>query len=88
MKIGMPEYNMVVDSVNGQQIGEGFPFADFKAGSIARVSGHVEDGDGNRLSDYAGIVSMTVYDSESLITCLNNAAADTALQADGQNVLF
>lgn len=78
LKIGMPEYNMVVDSVNGQQIGEGFPFADFKAGSIARVSGHVEDGDGNRLSDYAGIVSMTVYDSESLITCLNNAAADTA----------
>ena len=72
LKLGVPEYELVVDSINGRAVGEGLPLADFKAGSIARVSGHVEDAAGQTLTDYSGVLSATVYDSESTITCLNN----------------
>ena len=72
LKLGVPEYRLVVDSINGQEVGEDFPLANFEAGSIARVNGHVADAQGNRLPDYAGVVSLTVYDSESEVTCLNN----------------
>ena len=72
LKLGVPEYRLVVDSINGQRVGEGFPLADFKAGSIARVHGHVEDRDGNRIPDFSGVLSTSVYDGKSEITCLNN----------------
>lgn len=39
----------MVDSINGTQIGDDLPFANFEAGSIARVSGHVTDASGTRL---------------------------------------
>ena len=43
LKLGVPDYELVVDSINGMKVGDGLPFADFKAGSVARVSGHVAD---------------------------------------------
>ena len=80
LKLGVPEYKLVVDSINGTQIGDDLPFANFEAGSIARVSGHVTDASGTRLPDYSGVLSAMVYDSESVITCLNNdGQSDTAV---------
>ena len=80
LKLGVPEYELVVDSINGAEVGDGLPMANFMAGSIARVAGHVEDGAGNRLPDYSGVLSAMVYDSESEVTCLNNGGeADTAV---------
>ncbi len=72
LKLGLPDYNMVVDKINGVTVGEGLPDATFKAGSIAEVSGYVTDALGVRVNDYSGVLSATVYDSESEITCLNN----------------
>mgnify|MGYP000155144797 FL=1 len=72
LKLGVPEYKLVIDSINGTQIGDDLPFANFEAGSIARVSGHVTDMSGTRLPDYSGVLSAMIYDSESVITCLNN----------------
>lgn len=80
LKLGVPDYELVVDSINGMKVGDGLPFADFKAGSVARVSGHVADASGVRLPDFSGVLSATVYDSKSVITCLNNGGkSDTAV---------
>ena len=56
LKLGVPEYKLVIDSINGTQIGDDLPFANFEAGSIARVSGHVTDMSGTRLPDYSGVL--------------------------------
>ncbi len=72
LRLGVPEYKLVVDSINGTRIADGLPSANFEAGSVARVSGHVADASGGRLPDYSGVLSAMVYDSESVITCLNN----------------
>ncbi len=79
LKLGLPDYRLVVDSVNGTHIGDGMPLANFEAGSIARVSGYVTDVEGTRLPDYSGVLSAMIYDSESVITCLNNDGADSAV---------
>lgn len=73
LKLGKPEYKLVVDNINGLPADDESAYATFKAGSMAQISGHVEDDEGNRIPDFQGTVSVTVYDSESLITCLNNA---------------
>ena len=49
-----------------------------KAGSVITVKGHMEC-NGERLQDYRGLLTSTVYDSERLITCRNNLkTADSA----------
>ena len=42
-----------------------------KAGSVVTVSGHIEC-NGERVTDYRGMLSSTVFDNERNITCNNN----------------
>lgn len=78
LKLGKPEYRIVVDEINGQPV-DGAATAQFRAGSTATVSGHVCDDTDARLTDYTGVLDFTVYDSESTVTCLNNnGSADTS----------
>ena len=42
-----------------------------KAGSVVTVSGHIEC-NGERVTDYRGLLSSTVYDNERIITCHDN----------------
>lgn len=42
-----------------------------KAGSVITVRGHIEC-NGERVTDYRGLLTSTVYDSERQITCRNN----------------
>lgn len=42
-----------------------------RAGSVITVSGHIEC-NGERVSDYRGTLSATVFDNNRLITCRNN----------------
>ena len=71
LKLGRPDYKVVVDAINGSAV-SAEAFADFKAGNIAQVSGHVADEHDNICSDFHGVLSLTAYDSKSKVTCLNN----------------
>lgn len=76
--LGKPTLRVVVDSINGKKMDETADPAQFQAGSIAHISGHIEDGNGTHQTSFNGALTVTVYDSESLITCLNNSGADEA----------
>ena len=78
LPLNIPTRTIVVDSINGIAAnGDGVQMAQLKAGSIARVVGHVADA-----SDFNGIVAATVRDSEETITCkLNNTEKDGAQTA-------
>ena len=68
VRLAVAEYTAVIDSFNGTDAA----VADTaKAGSIVTVSGHVEC-NGERVTDYRGLLSGTVYDNERTITCRNN----------------
>lgn len=71
--LNQPQKQVVIDAINGEPIG-GASRPALKAGSVAKISGHVVD------EDFDGIVSATVRDSEEEVICrLNdNKEADTA----------
>ncbi len=75
ISLAIPTYKVMVDSFNGKSI----PAEDIDtigAGAVVSVSGHIEDEDGNVVPGFKGTVSPAVFDSEELITCLNNAGDD------------
>lgn len=80
-----PSQNIVVDSINGvSTLSSTLPI--FKGGSIARISGHVENA-----TSLTGIITATVRDSKELITCRLNdpTQADSAFQYyDRTKVLY
>ena len=71
VKLGVPEYKIVVDSINGKILDTDV-LQEFKAGSLVRVAGHVETMAGERFPAFQGTVNITAYDSKSVVTCLNN----------------
>lgn len=72
--IGAPDYQVVIDSINGQAVGGGAQ--QLKAGARATFSGRINDRKGALQTDFSGVLSMRVYDNEELRTCRNNARAD------------
>ena len=66
-----PLLQMVIDSINGIGVADNAETAQMKAGSIARVSGHVVGCD-----SFNGIVSATVRDSREEIVCKLNSPRD------------
>ncbi len=65
--LNMPVEKIVIDSINGMAVGDNSSYAQLKAGSIVRVSGHIHGHE-----DFNGVVSATVHDAEEQITCLFN----------------
>lgn len=72
LTLAMPTQTAVVDSINGVALGSD-TMPNLSAGSMARFSGHIENEEGDPLPDFNGQVTVTLYDSEDTITCLNNA---------------
>lgn len=77
LALNVPTGNVVIDEINGIDIKnnpENLP--QLKAGSIAKIKGHVENG-----SDFNGTMSAVVRDNEETIVCkLNNTDKDGGSQ--------
>lgn len=88
LSLNLPQMQVVVDSINGVDCRQTDAVAKLKAGSIARIAGHIEGAE-----DYQGVVTATVRDSRNQITCkLNDTSDDGASEAfrfyDRQKTLF
>lgn len=85
ISLNKPSRNIVIDSINGVSTTTS-TLPTFKGGSIARISGHVENE-----AAMSGLITATVRDSRELITCRRNdtAEADSAFQYyDRTKVLY
>ncbi len=77
LTLNLPKASVVVDSINGIAADGTQDMVTLKAGSIARITGHVAGAD-----DFSGIVTATVRDSKELVTCkLNDTSNDGASTA-------
>ncbi len=86
LTIGAPTNRIVLDSINGSVIDGNIQL---QAGELVSMIGHVEDADGDILTDFSGILSARVYDNLETITCLNNAGASSAFTFTNRDkVLF
>ena len=88
LSLNLPSFKVVVDSINGISTERTDTLPMLKAGSVAKMVGHIEGCD-----EFRGVVSVTVRDSKELITCkLNDTSADGASEAfqfyDRQKTLY
>lgn len=74
---GNPGNRVVLDAVNGTAVSELPDDFTLHAGGKARFTGHIEHSSGDRVSDFQGVLTARLYDSESRIMGRNNAGADT-----------
>lgn len=72
IRLALPQHKVVIDSINGYNINN---YADtLRALSTAKVSGHLEDINGNLLN-YNGIIENTIYDKKKDYVTLGNDLA-------------
>ena len=71
LSLCLPFLSAVVDSINGVALSPSAPVK-LRAGSKVRLSGHIE-----QASDFDGVVTAVVRDVRQLITCKQNASAET-----------
>lgn len=86
LSLNFPTMKVMLDSINGIACERTDTMPKLKAGSIARIAGHIEG-----KTDYQGVVTATVRDSRELITCkLNDTKeAEEAFQFyDRQKTLY
>ena len=79
LALNLPTLQVVVDSINGIFCERTDTLPTLRAGSIAKMVGHVEG-----QANYRGVVTATVRDSKELLTCRLNdrsaTGAETAFQ--------
>lgn len=88
LKLNLPQLSIQIDSINGMAI-NGSEKIVLKGGAIAKVKGHVVHGN-EKASDFNGLMTATVRDTEELITCKQQESTDGGafLYTDRQKVLY
>ena len=81
--LGKPRPTIVTDSINGVLVTTAIDT--MKALSKITISGHIEDHLGNKVSNYNGIVSPTVYDKYKIRSTLGQDSGSPVLSFDVQN---
>ena len=88
LSLNLPTLQVKVETINGQTPETSNPIA-LKGGSIVKVKGHIAK-DGEKQTDFNGLLAATVRDTRELITCKKQE--DTAEKAftfyDRQKVLY
>ena len=82
LHLNIPYQRAVIDSINGVELSSADTLPQISAGSVVRVSGHVETADGGKDASFTGVVSALVRDAEKLVVCrLNNTSDEGASTA-------
>ncbi len=87
LRIAWPVQGRVVtDSINSMSVE--FVTDTLKALSLMTISGHIEDGDGNNMDAFNGVVEPVVYDKVSTVSTLaNDGGSPMSFPVTG-NVIF
>ena len=81
------EYNMSVTEINGKAVTK--DPVNFKAFEKITIKGNVNNSDGSLVSDFNGLLSTTIFDSQEYITTLdNNGTGRTLSYFDYPNIMY
>lgn len=88
LTITLPENRVVLDSIAGRALSPDSEI-NLRAGQRVRLSGHVQDAQRNLISNFQGVLTSRLFDSQVTITCRNNAdAAKAFTYQDRTSVLY
>lgn len=83
IKLHYPTHRVITDEINGEEPSEGL----MQALGIVTLNGHIEDLNGNFLSDYNGTLNIVVYDKEEVLSTKGQTGAPFEYK-DYPNKLF
>jgi len=86
LRLAQPTYRVVTDSVNGESA-EAVSDT-LRAFSLIRVSGHVENAEGNLPQDYNGTIYPSVFDKVQNMTTLGNDGGDPMTFQAQENLIY
>lgn len=84
IKLHYPENNVITDKINNGDPAD----ATMQALGIITIDGHIEDIEGNPLTNYSGTLNITVYDKEEELKTLGQAGDPQYTYKDYPNKLF
>ena len=88
LTFGAPTNRVVLDEVNGIVLADGADLQ-LKAGQRVEMTGHLENAQGEMLTDFNGVLTARVYDNLETIVCKNNAKASETFEfKNREKVLF
>lgn len=88
LTITPPRNAVVLDTIAGTNLLDGSTIQ-LRAGQRVRMVGHVENPEGNALPGFQGVLSSRLFDSQTTVTCRNNAGATNAfVYKDRKTVLY
>jgi len=76
IRLQTPRYKVLIDKINGKAIDTNNPET-ISAGNVITVEGHIVNEEGNEATQYKGIISPIVYDSEQTIICKHNCEGES-----------
>ena len=83
LRFGSHGNRVVLDDINGTPTDQLAADFHFRAGDKIRLTGHIEDADGQTMTDFHGTVTTHLYDSQRHVTCFDNdGRADQPFEFD------
>lgn len=88
LAVTQPSLRVVLDSIAGVPLASGASVP-LRAGQRVKLAGHVQDAGNNEMSDFQGVLTSRLFDSQVTVTCRNNAGANSPFTyKDRTSVLF
>ena len=87
VRLALPQHQIVTDSINGVSISAAIDT--MKALSLVRIVGHIGDYNGQKMTNFNGVVYPTIYDKKlTLSTLANNSSSSVAAFETWKNVVY
>ncbi len=80
MRLALPTYTAVIDSIDGQYVGDQDVIDEYpviSASSVVTVKGHIQDAKGNKVENFNGTANITVKDSQQVVECRGQSDSNT-----------
>lgn len=74
MRMPWPVLKVAVDEINGVNLEQSNDLPVLKAKSKAKVTGHIQDAEGNLIEDFNGIAEISLFDAEKVVTTNGNGS--------------
>jgi hypothetical protein len=86
LRLSYPRHSVVTDSINGVHVSQGSDT--LSALQWVSISGHLENGDGEFLQDFNGMIFPKVFDKERTIETLSNDGGAVFTFSSRNNILY
>jgi hypothetical protein len=88
MRLAAPVYKAVIDAINGTEIKDITEPVTVRALEMAQLKGHIEDANGDKVTNFNGKANLLIKDGTKEVVCNNYHNAPAAFTYEDRDVLY